>query len=110
MTNQHPLVAYATQLANLLTKVCYVVVLIHNKKEIEIMTKRKVVDARKDESGKIEAVLLEGNVNYTSVERAYDMATDGKVDLVPVKTETGNHVRTRPDKSEENNLSQMADD
>lgn len=80
------------------------------QKGIEIMTKRKVVDARKDESGKIEAVLLEGNVNYTSVERAYDMATDGKVDLVPVKTETGNHVRTRPDKSEENNLSQMADD
>lgn len=74
------------------------------------MTKRKIVDARKDESGKIEAVLVEGNVNFTSVERAYDMTKDGKLDLVAVKTETGVHVRTRPDKSEENNLSQMADD
>lgn len=74
------------------------------------MTKRKVIDARKDDSGKIEAVLLEGNQNFTSVERAYNMAKGGKVDLVPVETSTGNYVRTRPDISEQNNLSEMADD
>jgi hypothetical protein len=74
------------------------------------MTKRKVKDARKAEDGTIEAVLLEGNKNYTGGNKAYEMAKNGQIDLVAVGTGEGKHVRTRPDKKKTNNLSDMADD
>jgi len=74
------------------------------------MSKRKVIDARKNKDGIIQSVLLEGNKNFISVDKAYDMAKAGDVDLVAVGTGKGKYVRTPPDKSEVNNLSTLADD
>ena len=73
--------------------------------------KRKIIDARANESGNIEAVLLEGNTTYTSLKKAITMTEQNQVDAVVVNQKNGNqHLRTRPDKKTENNLDDMAQD
>jgi Protein of unknown function (DUF3892) len=73
--------------------------------------KRKIIDARANESGNIEAVLLEGNTTYTSLKKAITMTEQNQVDAVVVNQKNGNqYLRTRPDKKTENNLDDMAQD
>ena len=72
--------------------------------------KRKVVDAKSDKKGNITDVLLEGNKNFTSAEKALEMTKSGTVDLVVVKSMGKEHIRTRPDEKKGNNLDEMADD
>ncbi|MCW4629588.1 MULTISPECIES: DUF3892 domain-containing protein [Marinomonas] len=72
--------------------------------------KRKVVDAKRDKNGNITDVLLEGNKNFTSTEKALGMTKSGLIDLVVVKRKDKEHLRTRPDGKKGNNLDEMADD
>ena len=73
--------------------------------------KRKIVDARKDSKGNIEAVKIEGNQNFTPLDTAIRMTEQGKVDAVVVTPKDGDkHLRTRPDGKTGNNLDEMADD
>lgn len=73
--------------------------------------KRKIVDARADEKGNIEAVKIEGNQNFTSLENAIRMTEQGLVDAVVVTQKEGDkHLRTRPDSQKGNNLDDMAGD
>ena len=52
--------------------------------------KKKVIDAKADKDGNITSVLLEGNRNYTSLEKAIQMTKDGKLEGVNVsKTKEG---------------------
>ncbi|REG86734.1 DUF3892 domain-containing protein [Marinomonas pollencensis] len=72
--------------------------------------KRKVIGAKRDKDGNITGVLLEGNVNFISSEKAHEMAKKGIVDLVAVETKNNKYIRTRPDGEKGNNLDEMADD
>ena len=73
--------------------------------------KRKIVDARADEQGNIEAVRIEGNSTFTSLETAIRMTEQGKVDAVVVNPKDGDkYLRTRPDGNTGNNLDEMAGD
>lgn len=77
------------------------------------MTKpRNIVDARADSKGNIEAVRLEGNTNFTSLERAIPMADRGEIaNAHAVRRENAKpHLRTNPDGREANNLDTMAGD
>jgi len=72
---------------------------------------RKIVDARKDSKGNIEAVKIEGNQNFTPIETAIRMTEQGKVDAVVVNPKDGDkYLRTRPDDKTGNNLDDMAGD
>ncbi|MEM6451540.1 MAG: DUF3892 domain-containing protein [Cyanobacteria bacterium P01_D01_bin.105] len=72
---------------------------------------RKVVDARKDEEGNISHVKLNGNQNFTSVEKAIEMADQGKISNAhSVHEKNGSsYLRTNPDGKASNNLDTMAD-
>lgn len=73
--------------------------------------KKKIVDARADKKGNIEAVKIEGNKTFTPKETAIRMTKQGKVDAVVVKQKDGDeHLRTRPDSKIKNNLDEMAGD
>ena len=73
--------------------------------------KRKIVDARADEQGNIEAVRIEGNSTFTPLETAIRMTEQGKVDAVVVNPKDGDkYLRTRPDRNTGNNLDEMAGD
>ncbi len=74
--------------------------------------KKKVVDARSNADGNISHVLFEGNTNFTSVEKAVEMADQGKIQNAhAVHPKTGNsYLRSNPDGKEKNNLDTMAGD
>lgn len=74
--------------------------------------KRKIVDARADSGGNITAVRLDGNQNFTSVERAIPMADRGEIENAHVVRRSGArvHLRTNPDGRRRNNLDDMAGD
>jgi hypothetical protein len=75
------------------------------------MTKRKIVDARADSKGNIEAVRIQGNQSFTPLKTAIKMTKQGKVDAVVVKPKDAKqHLRTRPDNKTKNNLDEMAGD
>ncbi len=71
--------------------------------------KRKVVDAKANAAGKITAVKLEGNKNFTSLEKAINMTENGDVDLVVVNVKDKKHLRTRPNEKTKDNLDDLAD-
>jgi hypothetical protein len=81
-----------------------------NIKDKKMANKRSAIDAKKDKDGNIIAVLLEGNKNFTSAEKALEMTKSGIVDLVVVNRNGKEHIRTRPDNKKGNNLDEMADD
>jgi Protein of unknown function (DUF3892) len=84
--------------------------LIKTRKE-HIMSKKKIVDAKADPKGNITHVKLKGNQTFTPLKTAIKLTKQGKVDAVVVKPKKGKeHLRTRPDKKEENNLDDMAGD
>jgi hypothetical protein len=72
---------------------------------------KKIVDARSDENGNIEAVKFKGNKNFTNVEKAIDMAKEGKIDDVNVsKSKSGTeYLRKNPNSSKKDNLDTLAE-
>lgn len=75
------------------------------------MTQKKIVDARADSNGNIIQVKLEGNTNYTSVDKAIEMADRGQIkNAHSVKKSDGSkYLRTNPDSQTGNNLDEMAE-
>jgi len=73
---------------------------------------RKIVDARADKKGNIEAVKFEGNKKFTAVERAIPIVErEGSPNAHVVKREGAKpHLRTNPDNRKGNNLDEMAKD
>jgi hypothetical protein len=79
--------------------------------EVILMSKqRKIVDARKDKNGNISHVLLDGNQNYTPVDKVVEMADQGKIENAhPVRPKgRAAYLRTNPDNQSSNNLDNMA--
>ncbi len=75
------------------------------------MAPRKLIDARENSKGNITQVKIAGNRNFTSLDKAMDMADDGKIDAVTVRPKNAKkHLRTRPDQKRKNNLDDMAGD
>lgn len=76
------------------------------------MAKRKIVDARADSDGNIEAVRFQGNSRFTSADRAIPMADRGEIENTHVvrARDKRPHLRTNPDRSTKNNLDDMAGD
>lgn len=76
------------------------------------MAKRKVTDARQDRDGNISHVKLEGNQNFTPVEKAIEMAKRGGLENAHAvrKKDGGEYLRTNPDGKAGNNLDEMAQD
>jgi hypothetical protein len=75
------------------------------------MAGRKIVDARNAADGTVSHVRLDGNKNFTSVERAIPMADRGEIAGAHVVRREGakEHLRTNPDGRERNNLDYLAD-
>ncbi|WP_207957168.1 DUF3892 domain-containing protein [Rubrobacter tropicus] len=74
--------------------------------------KRKVVDARQDHEGNISHVRLEGNRNFTDVNKAIEIAKRGGLENAHAvkKKDGGEYLRTNPDGRSGNNLDEMAQD
>ncbi|NEP13919.1 MAG: DUF3892 domain-containing protein [Symploca sp. SIO1A3] len=72
--------------------------------------KRKVVDARQGDDGNISHIKLEGNQNFTRIERAIEMAEKGKLENVHIvnQQDGSQYLRTNPDGEIQNNLDTMA--
>jgi pyoverdine/dityrosine biosynthesis protein Dit1 len=69
---------------------------------------KKITKVRKDKSGNIAKVKLDGNTTFTSLKRAVEMAEKGLLDAVPVKTKDNKkHLRSKPDQVKRNNLSRL---
>lgn len=69
---------------------------------------KTIASVKKDKSGKIAAVRLNGNTTFTSLKRAVGMAEKGLLDAVPVKTKNNKkHLRSKPDQIKSNNLSRL---
>lgn len=79
------------------------------KKENE---SKKIVEVKKDKAGNIDKVRFEGNENFTSKEKAIDLADKGKVSGVHVVHlhEGEEHLRSNPDGDKDNNLGALAKD
>ena len=74
-------------------------------------SKRKIIDARADSKGNIEAVKIQGNKTFTPLKTAIQMTKRGEIDAVVVKPKHAKtHLRTRPDGKSKNNLDEMAGD
>ena len=73
---------------------------------------RRVVDARADSEGDIEQVRLDGNSNFTSVEKAMEMADRGELENVHTvrRRNAKPHLRTNPNQTEKDNLDYWAGD
>ncbi len=73
---------------------------------------RIIDDARADKDGVITHVHFKGNQRFTPVDRAIPMAERGEVKNVHVVHPTGGkpHLRTNPDRTNANNLDEMATD
>lgn len=76
------------------------------------MQKREIVDARADEKGNITQVRFKGNQNFTSLDKAIEIADrDGIENAHAVHPKRGakSHLRTNPDGKKSNNLDEMAE-
>lgn len=74
------------------------------------MSGKKIVDAKNDSNGNVNAVKLEGNSSFTPLDTAIKMAEKGQIDAVVVNSKSGKkHLRTKPDGKKKNNLDQLAD-
>ena len=75
-------------------------------------TGRKIVDAKNNNDGTTKSVLLEGNTNFTSNEKAIEMTKRGLIDAVYVKPSKNakEYIRTRPDSKTKNNIDELAKD
>lgn len=73
---------------------------------------KKIVDAKEDAKGNISRVQLQGNKTFTPIKTAIEMTKRGEIDAVYVqKSKTAKeHIRTRPDGKETNNLDELAKD
>lgn len=73
---------------------------------------KKVADARNGSDGNISHVRFEGNERFTSVEKAVEMADQGKIENAhAVHPKAGDaYLRSNPDSKEQNNLDTMAED
>ena len=72
---------------------------------------KKIIDAKADPKGNIEAVKIQGNKTFTPLPTAIRMAKRGEIDAVVVNPKNAKqHLRTRPDRSTKNNLDELADD
>ena len=81
----------------------------HNLPRRNLLSKKKIVDAKNDSNGRVIAVKLEGNKKFTNLNTVIGMAEKGKVDAVVVNPSKGNkHIRTRPDGITRNNLDSLA--
>jgi hypothetical protein len=71
-----------------------------------------IIDARKDSDGDISHVLYDGNSNYTSLERAIEMADQNKIKNAHAVHPQGRrpYLRSNPDGKKKNNLDYMAGD
>jgi 4-hydroxy-L-threonine phosphate dehydrogenase PdxA len=73
------------------------------------MSGKKIVGAKADSRGNITAVKIKGNQTFTPLKTAIKMTKQGKVDAVVVKPKNAKeHLRTRPDSKETNNLDNLA--
>lgn len=74
--------------------------------------KKKIVDAREDDAGRISHVRFADNKNFTPVEKAIPIAERGEIDrVIAVQRRDGSkHLRTKPDGRKGNNLDEMAKD
>jgi hypothetical protein len=73
------------------------------------MSGKKIIDAKNDSDGNVNAVKLEGNSSYTPINTAIKMAENGQVDAVVVKPKDGKkHLRSKPDGKKKNNLDELA--
>lgn len=74
--------------------------------------KKKIVDAKADAEGDIEAVRFQGNKKFTSVDKAIEMADRDEIENAHAVRRKGAkpHLRTNPDKKKSNNLDDMAGD
>jgi hypothetical protein len=73
---------------------------------------KKVVDAQADDDGNISAVRFDGNVTYTPIDRAIDMADRGEIDNAHAvhRKDGSSYLRSNPDAKTSNNLDDMAGD
>ena len=77
-----------------------------------LMSSRKVVDARADADGNITHVRLDENKKFTSTDKAMGMADRGGISNAhSVRPKNAKpHLRANPDKKKLNNLDDMAGD
>ncbi len=74
-----------------------------------MIDKRAIVDAKADSKGNISAVKLEGNTNWTNINKAKEMTKNNLIDAVYVNpSKSSDYIRQRPDKSKFNNLDEFA--
>lgn len=72
---------------------------------------KKIVNAKADSKGNIEAVQFAGNTTFTPQKTAVKMAERGEIDNAhAVHTKSGSHLRSNPDQKKGNNLDEMAGD
>lgn len=76
------------------------------------MTKKKIVDARSDSSGRTTHVRFEGNTTFTPAEVAIKMTQLGQVEGAHVVHPKGGKpfLRTNPDGKAANNLDELSGD
>jgi len=81
------------------------------------MPKKKIIDARADKDGDIEAVLFEGNTKFTPLKKAIEIADRKEIEnahaVHPKTPGRKDHLRTNPDRSgidKQKNLDDMAGD
>lgn len=76
------------------------------------MSAKKVVNARADKDGNITHVLLDGNQNFTPIEKAIEMADRGDISNAHSvrRRNAKTHLRMNPDGKQSNNLDDMAGD
>ncbi|MCY4007153.1 MAG: DUF3892 domain-containing protein [Rhodobacteraceae bacterium] len=74
--------------------------------------KKKIIDSRADSDGNIIQVKFEGNINFTDIERAIEMADNDKISNAHVVRRKGKKpfLRTNPNSSIKDNLDNMAGD
>ena len=72
---------------------------------------KKIVDAQQDQKGNIKSVKFNGNNSFTPVEKAIEMAENGKIDHTHVvhKQNGTKYLRSNPDNKTNNNLDEMAE-
>jgi hypothetical protein len=73
---------------------------------------KKITDAKADSEGDITHVKIQGNQRFTPMKTAIKQAKRGEIDAVPVKATktTKEHLRSRPNSKESDNLDDMAGD
>ena len=76
------------------------------------MSKRKVVDARQDQESNISHVRLDGNHNFTPIDKAIEMGKQNKLENAHTVTKKDGteYLRSNPDSRSGNNLDEMAQD